>query len=295
MHLKQIECFIELSETLNFSETADNLSLTQPAVSHQIKSLEEELGVQLFSRNRRKVSLTRSRVSFYNDMKDIYNRINISIVKSRNLCEKNKTKLYIGYKNNANEKEKLPLIISEFRKSFPECNIILSSVDYENRRDYLMTGKLDIIFTFKENVSIPKDFSFSQLLRGNLVCIVPKNHIFSNIKSLSPEDFKKENVIFLDPLKSFGEMAKIQNRILTQGSDSSIYFSDNADICRTMIKSGIGLGIIPHFLYSEDKELVKIPVKSDTSFSYGIFSLSKNSKKEIKEFISITKKIFKKK
>ena len=69
MHLKQIECFIELSETLNFSETADNLSLTQPAVSHQIKSLEEELGVQLFSRNRRKVSLTRSGVSFYNDMK----------------------------------------------------------------------------------------------------------------------------------------------------------------------------------------------------------------------------------
>lgn len=293
MHLKQIECFLELSETLNFSETADNMALTQPAVSHQIKSLEEEIGVQLFTRNKRNVSLTRSGISFYNDIKDVYNRINISIVNAKNLCKKYKSELHIGYDNHIFEKEKFPLIISRFKELFPECNLILNPVDYKERKSHLLSNKSDIILTFRENISDLNDFNFVELLKGYLICIVPKSHPFSGRNFLYLEDFKKENIIFLDPMNSFGEMAKIQNRLLIQSPDSNIYFSNSIDICCTMIKSGIGVSIIPSFLYHKEKELVKIPIKFTSSFSYGILSLSRNNKEEVKEFISITKKIFK--
>ena len=50
MNTTQLECFLAVAQNLNFSKAAESVALTQPAVSHQIRSLEEELGVQLFTR-----------------------------------------------------------------------------------------------------------------------------------------------------------------------------------------------------------------------------------------------------
>ena len=59
MNTVQLECFITVAEYLNFSKASRALKITQPAVSHQIQTLEEELGVKLFSRTSKSVTLTR--------------------------------------------------------------------------------------------------------------------------------------------------------------------------------------------------------------------------------------------
>ena len=64
MNTFQLTCFLTLSETLNFAKTAEQLSVTQPAVTHQIQSLEAELGVRLFTRSTRSVALTHEGLSF---------------------------------------------------------------------------------------------------------------------------------------------------------------------------------------------------------------------------------------
>lgn len=48
MNIKQLECFIEVARTLNFSRAAQNLFITQPAVTHQIQTLEDVMGLKLF-------------------------------------------------------------------------------------------------------------------------------------------------------------------------------------------------------------------------------------------------------
>ena len=58
MNTIQLECFIAVAEHLNFSRASQALKITQPAVSHQIQSLEEELEVKLFRRTSKSVSLT---------------------------------------------------------------------------------------------------------------------------------------------------------------------------------------------------------------------------------------------
>ena len=58
MNTQQLECFTTLAKTLNYAKTAEQLSMSQPAVSRQIQSLETELGAQLFNRTTRSVSLT---------------------------------------------------------------------------------------------------------------------------------------------------------------------------------------------------------------------------------------------
>ena len=58
MNTIQLECFLSVAEHLNFSRASEELKITQPAVSHQIRSLEEELDVRLFRRTSKSVSLT---------------------------------------------------------------------------------------------------------------------------------------------------------------------------------------------------------------------------------------------
>lgn len=64
MNTTQLECFLEVANCLNFSRAAEHLSITQPAVSHQINTLESELGVKLFQRTSKSVRLTQEGFMF---------------------------------------------------------------------------------------------------------------------------------------------------------------------------------------------------------------------------------------
>ena len=108
MNIQQLKCFVSLAETLNFSTTAGKLNLTQPAVSHNIKSLENELGIILFVRNKRTVNLTLASNSFYVDMEGLLFRLDQSIKKAKLLSEKYESTLVIGYTETVFEKKVLP-------------------------------------------------------------------------------------------------------------------------------------------------------------------------------------------
>src|SRR5258707_3267538 len=64
MELRQIRSFLSIAETLHFGRTAELIHLSQPALSLQIRALEEDVGVRLFERNRRKTTLTAAGVGF---------------------------------------------------------------------------------------------------------------------------------------------------------------------------------------------------------------------------------------
>lgn len=67
MNTFQLACFLAVSDTLNFARAAQRLNVTQPAVTHQIRSLEEELNAKLFRRTTRSVELTEAGRLFLHD------------------------------------------------------------------------------------------------------------------------------------------------------------------------------------------------------------------------------------
>ena len=67
MNTVQLECFVAVAEYLNFSKASRSLKITQPAVSHQIQALEEELETKLFNRTSKNVTLTQEGILFLTD------------------------------------------------------------------------------------------------------------------------------------------------------------------------------------------------------------------------------------
>src|ERR1700746_2411195 len=83
MELRQIRSFLSIAETLHFGRTAEVIHLSQPALSLQIRALEEEVGVRLFERNRRKTTLTAAGVAFRNDAAAALSQLDQAIRKAR--------------------------------------------------------------------------------------------------------------------------------------------------------------------------------------------------------------------
>lgn len=75
MELTQLRYVLQLASTSNFSKAADRLYITQPALSQQINVLEEELGLKLFRRTTRKVTLTETGEEFVRGAREVLDRV----------------------------------------------------------------------------------------------------------------------------------------------------------------------------------------------------------------------------
>ena len=115
MNTIQLECFVTVAQHMNFSRASENLKITQPAVSHQIRTLEEELGVKLFKRTSKSVALTPEGIQFLPDAELII-KTALS-AKERLGRHENFIPFEIGCHNHL----ELALLPSVFRKLSPCC------------------------------------------------------------------------------------------------------------------------------------------------------------------------------
>ena len=89
MNTFQLECFLAVSNTLSFVRAAEQLNISQPAITHQIKTLEDELNTVLFKRSTRFVEITQEGISFIGDAK----KLSLSLYKLR--CVTNHLRIFL--------------------------------------------------------------------------------------------------------------------------------------------------------------------------------------------------------
>ena len=97
MSIQRLPVFLSAAEHLNFTKAAKEQCISQTAVSQQIKLLEEEIGFQLFVREKRGVSLTVAGESFYHQCRILMNQYHNAILKGQRISQDNFTALHIGY------------------------------------------------------------------------------------------------------------------------------------------------------------------------------------------------------
>src|SRR5260370_3028788 len=127
MELRQIRSFLSIVETLHCGRTAELIHLSQPALSHQIRTLEEEVGVRLFERNRRKTTLTAAGLAFRDDAAAALSQLEQAIRRARLAASGKLGLLRIGFVSTAGS-EIVPNIVRQFRESNPEVEFSLRNI-----------------------------------------------------------------------------------------------------------------------------------------------------------------------
>src|SRR6202453_2053544 len=118
MELRQIRSFLSIAETLHFGRTAELIHLSQPALSLQIRALEEEVGVRLFERNRRRTTLTAAGVAFRDDAAAALSQLDEAIRMARLAASGKLGLLRIGFVSTAGS-ELVADIVRQFRELYP--------------------------------------------------------------------------------------------------------------------------------------------------------------------------------
>lgn len=295
MNIEDLKLFINLSETLSFSQTAKNLHVTQPAVTHTINKLEVELGFKLFNRTKRNVFLTKSGQFLHDNIQSLLLKLDLTIEGARTFEEKNFSSLLIGYTSTYYEIKHFPQLIKEFNKLYPSSRLYLENFDHNVLKQHLLSQQCDVIFPMQDSIINSADIQFIPLITGQFACIIPTNNKLASHHAVSISDLKHETIILFNSNICPPRQFKLQQFIKQACPDANYLYSDSVLLSHTLVKGGLGIAIMVDLASGNDAnnfKVVPLTYPDHTPYIYGVAFLKTNHNPALKEFITCAKKNF---
>jgi DNA-binding transcriptional LysR family regulator len=193
VELRQIRSFLSIAETLHFGRTAELIHISQPALSLQIKALEEEVGVRLFERNRRKTALTAAGIAFRNDVAAALSQLDQASRKARLAADGTLGLLRIGFISTVGA-EIVPKIVRQFKDLNPEVEFSLLAIPTAHQLQMLQTGSLDIGF-LRLPIGEQRTLEVVTVHREPFVLVVPSSHKLAKRKRVRLREVSGENFV----------------------------------------------------------------------------------------------------
>jgi LysR family hca operon transcriptional activator len=184
VELRHLRYFVAVAAHGSFNRAAQTLHLTQPALSRQVKDLEEELGVPLFVRGNNSVTLTESGKRFYEEAREVLARAEQAIQSVRG--EPRTEILRIGYAPSATA-DILPRALQKFLAEQPRVRIELNDLFPHEMTRMAKNGELDVVVTLEASVTSVSTFHWEELRQMQLVLVMPATHNLARLKQVTPE------------------------------------------------------------------------------------------------------------
>lgn len=195
-----IRSFLTVAETLNFTNAAKQLYLSQQAVSKHIAKLEEVLGCRLFSRARGNISLTPAGKIFFNVFSDYEQNLAAAKILVRNMDTELHPRLVIGHLEMLDIHPLLYPVIKRFKELYPDVVLEFKScLDWE-LPILLREDQIDLAITFSPEMGSDERNHIRHLLLDKVpeLLVVSKDHPLAQDDSIYT-DFQNENVFFALP------------------------------------------------------------------------------------------------
>ena len=246
MELRHLRYFITVAEELNFSKAALRLYTAQPSLSQQIKDLEDDVGVRLLNRTKRKVELTEEGAVFLEQARLTLAQADKAVAMARQVSQAKQQLLRIGFVPVA-EMKIFPYVLPNLRVQNPDLKIDLLSLNNVDQIRGIKKGELDISFTRDNFQSDEIESKF--VLREPLIFIKPKEHPLAKYERIPVQAL--DGIDFIIPSDEQSKM--LHDAILNFAKDHGIEFNivQKADNILFNINSiGIGLGctILPGYI-----------------------------------------------
>lgn len=237
---RQLLAFKTLAETGSFTLAAKQLNLTQSAVSHSIKALEDDLGCPLINRLGRRIHLTEAGDIFLAAAESVHRRMRSVRSELEALGRWGAGRLRIGAGTTACQYI-LPTVIREFRQTFPDCQLSISPNDAKELMEELRSNEIDLALTLPPAAS--DDIDSQTVFEDQLLFAVAPSHPWSNRKIAPAGEvdeqtfvtYSKRSLTFEIIRRHFRNEGRNLAKVIELGSMEAI---------KELVKIGIGVGII---------------------------------------------------
>ena len=248
MTSNQLKYFVTAAETLSFTEAGKRHFISQTAITQHIQSLEEQLGVKLFVREKKRVQLTPAGEIFYMEAKAILERTRIAVDRARNAADGISGSLRIGYVKGQGFSLISPLV----RKFYLQNPSVIFSLFRQAHLDLLMNleqNRLDFVFNIAYGDTDLSGFSFKKISSDRLYAVLPPGHPYAQLSSIRRYDLRSEPFLLTkyydDPAaKKYGSI--IPDKFGESGFIPKVDSrSSDAETLMILVSAGIGITILP--------------------------------------------------
>lgn len=238
MNFSQIKCFLAAAECLSFTKAAEKLYLSQPVLSRQIASMEDELGMELFVREKKVVRLTPSGQIMADGLKSIASDYQTLVEKALALHRGFAGCLNIGMIEGQLLCPPYSVGLNKFHDTYPDVMVNLSRHTIAGLRRALSDGEVDIGFAASFNISDMDELDHITVGRAKTYLVVPKKHPLADKDNLTLEDFKNDTFLTLS-----ADESTVINR--NTGSWGKVHTLEAPNISALALWLEAGYGIFP--------------------------------------------------
>jgi DNA-binding transcriptional LysR family regulator len=294
MEIRQLRAFVAIADAGTFTAGAHRVSITQAAISMQIRQLELETGAHLFIRAPRRVILTEAGEHLLVRARQILREHDAALDEIAELAGAERGRLRIGTASAMVTTDSLPKILQEVRSQHSRAEVTVTSGTSESLVEQILAGELDIAF-----VSLPVDsrgIQTERLSEDELVAIASPRHRLAKQTTISPYTLAGEKLILGE---RGGNTRRLIDQFFAQSGVSltiSMELSRQAAI-RRMVEEDMGVGIVPRQSVRDEVEagrLVRWWIEgAEINWELGLARLSGGYESPIMQtFIRLTRKHF---
>ncbi|HZP58689.1 MAG TPA: LysR family transcriptional regulator [Opitutaceae bacterium] len=258
---RQLHAFAALARRGSFTLAAKDLFLTQSAVSHAIKALEDDVGCRLVDRVGKRVLLTQAGEQFLRHTEKILREMETARAGIDTLSKWGHGRLRVGASTTACQYI-LPTVLREFRQSFPRCVIKIEPGDHSRQLDLLRAGQIDLALVLEPPPTIHDEFTFVPLFQDELRFFVAPLHPWARLGRVPHDAIQSETLILYNKASYtfrlvsdyFREEKIVLSNFIELGSMEAI---------KELVKIGLGAGVLAPWIARAELEngsLVSVPL-----------------------------------
>lgn len=273
MNTMQLECFVEVASCLSFSQAAVNLHVSQPTVSHQIKSLEDELGCALLVRSTRSVSLTDegfALLGYAHDILELSARAKQRLAGAEVVGAKI---LRIGV-NDGIEAQALVPALAELRRRDADFEPVIRMGPHSALAEMVEDGRLDVVMEYRDPAGAPAGATVFRRLReapAALVCAAD-DPLFEGADRLLGLDVfdEKGRVAVGSPHVLPPAISAMQRELLAHVDPERVMMCPNVEVILALVSAGIACTLLPDVVALRREGLRFLLVEGVEPAVYGV-------------------------
>ncbi len=251
MELRHLRYFVAVAEELHFRRAAERLHVSQPPLSQQIRALERELGVELFSRNRRRVELTAPGRALLGRAREILAAVDDAVETTRRVARGEAGELAVGFVGSAMYGA-LPDVLREFRAMRPGVGLRLRELPTGAALDALAEGRIDVGVV--RPAQVDAGIALDVVAREAVVVALPEAHRLAGRRRLALRDLAGEDFVLLARREAPGLRAAID----ALGAEPH-EVQEVAEV-RTvlgLVAAGVGVSLVPEAVAGAERAGVR--------------------------------------
>jgi LysR family hydrogen peroxide-inducible transcriptional activator len=286
MNLRDLKYIVEVAREKNFARASEKVFVSQPALSMQIKKLEETLGVEIFERDKQNFLITPVGAEIIKKAEIILQESEEIKMIAKNSKDPHKGEIRIGAFPTV-ASYFLPNFVKNIHKKFPHLKIFLIEAKSDELITKLKSGELDLCLLA---MPIADDHLIGEkIFSEKFLLATPKGHPFSKKSKIQIKELKNQELMLLEDGHCLRDQA-LEICSMVKAFENQDFRATSLETLRQMVANGTGITLIPEIAVRSDDKIAYVKIFNAPFRTIGIYYRKSSVQKNlIKEIIKLAK------